>query len=620
MLRITEYAQKLLDGLDEVEYIERAKILQRNWIGRSEGCEIDFPVNGTAERLRVFTTRPDTIFGATYMVLAPEHPLLDEFRTRIENWKEVQDYRDQAARKSDLERTELGKEKTGVEIKGLTALNPATRQDIPLWISDYVLVSYGTGAIMAVPGHDSRDWEFARKFGLPIVEVIQGGNIEQEAYTDTDKGIVVNSGFLNGLPVEEAIDRATQWLEENGCGRRKVNYRLRDWVFSRQRYWGEPIPLIHCDECGWVPVPEEDLPVTLPDVESYEPTETGESPLAKITEWVETTCPNCGGPGQRETDTMPNWAGSSWYFMRYADPRNDAELAGQDKLSYWLPVDWYNGGMEHTTLHLLYSRFWYQFLHDIGVAPTREPYRKRTSHGMILGENHEKMSKSRGNVINPDDVVAEFGADTFRVYEMFIGAFDQDIPWSTQGVKGCHRFLSRVWGMLDHLTDDEGYSDQFDKSMHKTIKKVSTDFENMKFNTAISALMSLVNNFYLAERVTRGEFRTFLILLNPVAPHITEELWQIAGFEGMLHEQRWVDWDEEKTTDEVVEIAIQVNGRLRTTLAVAVDATRDEVKELAVKEENVRRFVEGKEIIKEIYVPSRQDIQPGREVAYTRQP
>jgi len=605
MLRITEYAQKLLDGLDEVEYIERAKILQRNWIGRSEGCEIDFPVNGTAERLRVFTTRPDTIFGATYMVLAPEHPLLDEFRTRIENWKEVQDYRDQAARKSDLERTELGKEKTGVEIKGLTALNPATRQDIPLWISDYVLVSYGTGAIMAVPGHDSRDWEFARKFGLPIVEVIQGGNIEQEAYTDTDKGIVVNSGFLNGLPVEEAIDRATQWLEENGCGRRKVNYRLRDWVFSRQRYWGEPIPLIHCDECGWVPVPEEDLPVTLPDVESYEPTETGESPLAKITEWVETTCPNCGGPGQRETDTMPNWAGSSWYFMRYADPRNDAELAGQDKLSYWLPVDWYNGGMEHTTLHLLYSRFWYQFLHDIGVAPTREPYRKRTSHGMILGENHEKMSKSRGNVINPDDVVAEFGADTFRVYEMFIGAFDQDIPWSTQGVKGCHRFLSRVWGMLDHLTDDEGYSDQFDKSMHKTIKKVSTDFENMKFNTAISALMSLVNNFYLAERVTRGEFRTFLILLNPVAPHITEELWQIAGFEGMLHEQRWVDWDEEKTTDEVVEIAIQVNGRLRTTLAVAVDATRDEVKELAVKEENVRRFVEGKEIIKEIYVPGK---------------
>jgi leucyl-tRNA synthetase len=607
MLKITDYAQKLLEGLDEVDYIERAKVLQRNWIGRSEGAEIDFPITNarSGEKLRVFTTRPDTVFGATYMVLAPEHPLLDRFRDHIVNWAEVEAYRDQAARKSDLERTELGKEKTGVEIKGLAALNPATGKEIPLWISDYVLVSYGTGAIMAVPGHDSRDWEFARKFGLPTVEVIQGGDIEEGAYTDTEAGIVVNSGFLNGLPVEEAIPRVTRWLEENGFGERKVNYKLRDWVFSRQRYWGEPIPLIRCEKCGWVPVPEKDLPVILPDVESYEPTETGESPLANIREWVETDCPECGGPGRRETDTMPNWAGSSWYFMRYVDPGNDQELAGKEKLDYWLPVDWYNGGMEHTTLHLLYSRFWYQFLHDIGVAPTREPYRKRTSHGMILGENHEKMSKSRGNVINPDNVVDNFGADTFRVYEMFIGAFDQDTAWSTQGVRGCHRFLYRVWGLLDFLTDDDGYSAEFEKSMHKTVKKVSLDYESMKFNTAVSALMSLVNEFYLAERVTRGEFRTFLVLLNPVAPHITEELWQIAGFAGALHAQEWVGWDEEKTVDEMVEVAVQVNGRVRDRMVVPAGTGEDGLREGALALERVLPHVKGKTVVKVVTVPDR---------------
>ncbi len=613
MLRITAYAQKLLDGLEEVDYIERAKTQQRNWIGRSDGAEIDFPIliaaaSGparTLERLRVFTTRPDTVFGATYMVLAPEHPLLDKLRDRVGNWSDVQTYREQAARKSDLERTELVKEKTGIPVEGLAALNPATGRSIPLWISDYVLMSYGTGAIMAVPGHDTRDWEFAKTFGLPIVEVIAGGDISEAPYTDTEEGIVVNSGFLNGLPVAKAIEVITTWLEKNGYGQRKVNYKLRDWVFSRQRYWGEPIPLIRCERCGWVPVPEEDLPVTLPEVEFYEPTDTGESPLAGIIDWVEAPCPKCGGPGRRETDTMPNWAGSSWYFMRYTDPHDDKELAGQDKLDYWLPVDWYNGGMEHTTLHLLYSRFWYQFLHDIGIAPTREPYRKRTSHGNILGENRERMSKSRGNVVNPDDVVAEFGADTFRIYEMFIGAFDQDIPWSTQGVRGCHRFLHRVWGLLDFLADDEGYSDRFDKSMHKTVKKVSLDFESLKFNTAVAALMTLVNEFYLAERVTRGEFRTFLILLNPVAPHITEELWQVAGFEGLLHEQPWANWDEAKTTEEMVELAVQVNGKLRDRVTLPAGAAEAEIREAALALDRVRSLLEGKTVAKVVTVPNR---------------
>lgn len=624
MLRITAYAQKLLDGLEEVDYIERAKTQQRNWIGRSEGAEIDFPIHGAGQsgsgtNLRVFTTRPDTVFGATYMVLAPEHPLLDQFKDRVANWREVEAYREQAARKSDLERTELVKEKTGVEIKGLVATNPATEKDIPLWIADYVLISYGTGAIMAVPGHDTRDWEFAKKFGLPIVEVIEGGNVAEEAFVDTEHGRVVNSGFLNGLPVDQAIDTIIRWLEKNGRGQRKVNYKLRDWVFSRQRYWGEPIPLVRCEKCGWVPVPEKDLPVTLPDVASYEPTDTGESPLANITDWVETTCPKCGGPGRRETDTMPNWAGSSWYFMRYTDPHNDKALADPAKLAYWLPVDWYNGGMEHTTLHLLYSRFWYQFLHDIGVAPNSEPYRKRTSHGMILGENSEKMSKSRGNVINPDDVVSKFGADTFRVYEMFIGAFDQDTPWSTQGVKGCHRFLCRVWGLLDFLTPGagptpggggsadtgRGYSPEFEKALHKTIKKVSLDYEGMKFNTAVAALMTLTNDFYLAGKVTRGELGTFLTLLSPVAPHISEELWQMAGFGGYVHEQPWPSWDETKTADEMVEIPVQVNGKLRDRITVAAGSSEAELREAALACEHVRPYVEGKTVVKVITVPDR---------------
>lgn len=613
MLRITAYAQKLLDGLEEVDYIERAKTQQKNWIGRSEGAEVDFPVLADDRRdpadalmkLRVFTTRPDTIFGATYMVIAPEHPLLDRFSEHVRNRREILAYREQAARKSDLERTELIREKTGVRVEGLVVRNPATGWDIPLWVSDYVLMSYGTGAIMAVPAHDTRDWEFAKKFGLPIVEVVAGGDVEKEAYTDTENGILVNSGFLNGLRVPEAIEAAISWLEKTGQGQRKVNYKLRDWVFSRQRYWGEPIPLVFCDKCGWVPVPEKDLPVRLPDVESYMPTDTGESPLASITDWVRTTCPKCGGPGRRETDTMPNWAGSSWYFMRYTDPHNDKELAAPDKLAYWLPVDWYNGGMEHTTLHLLYSRFWYQFLHDIGVAPTREPYRKRTSHGNILGENHERMSKSRGNVVNPDDVVAEYGADTFRVYEMFIGAFDQDTPWSTQGVRGCHRFLYRVWGLLDFLVPDEGYSERFERLMHKTTRKVSADYESMKFNTAVAALMSLVNEFYLAGRVTRGELRTFLLLLNPVAPHITEELWQLAGLGGMLHEQRWPAWDEAKAADEMVEIAVQVNGKLRDRVQVVAGATEDELREIVLGLERVRAMLDGKTVVKFVVVPDR---------------
>ncbi len=625
MLRITEYAQKLLDGLEEVDFIEKVKVLQRNWIGRSEGAEIDFPVVGTGESLRVFTTRPDTTFGATYMVLAPEHQLLDDYSARIENWDEIRAYRDQAALKSEIERTDLTREKTGAEVQGLTALNPATGEEIPIWVSDYVMISYGTGAIMAVPGHDTRDWKFAKGFDLPIVEVIAGGNVDEEAYTDTETGTVVNSGFLNGLPAPKAVGTMIHWLEREGHGRRKVNYKLRDWVFSRQRYWGEPIPLVHCAECGWVPVPEEDLPVALPEVESYEPTETGESPLAKMRDWVETTCPTCGGSAQRETDTMPNWAGSSWYFLRYTDPGNRERLADPGKLAYWLPVDWYNGGMEHTVLHLLYSRFWHRFLYDIGVVPTKEPYAKRTSHGMILGENNEKMSKSRGNVVNPDDVVAQYGADTFRVYEMFIGAFDQDIPWSTQGVRGCYRFLKRVWGLQgmivkgqgkDDGKDDgngdgkkvgrgPGYSPGLAKLIHRTIKKVSEDYENMKFNTAVAALMSLVNEFYARQRVTKGEFRAFLILLNPVAPHITEELWQRAGFKGMLHRQEWVSWDEDMLVDDTVEMAVQVNGKVRGTVAIAVDASEDTARAKAGADENVARHIDGKELVKVVYVPGK---------------
>ncbi len=605
MLKITEYAEKLLNDLEIVDYIEKVKIQQKNWIGRSEGAEVSFEIDGTDKKLVVYTTRPDTLFGATYMVISPEHPLIDEMKDRIENWSDVVEYRMLAMKKSDFERTEINKEKTGVPLKGIMAVNPVNGKKIPVWTSDYVLMSYGTGAIMAVPGHDTRDWEFAKKFGLDIIEVVAGGDIEKEAFTDIETGVMVNSGFLNGLSVEEAKEKIIQWLEEKGLGRRKVNYKLRDWVFSRQRYWGEPIPLIHCEKCGWVPVPYDQLPVTLPEVENYMPTDTGESPLANITEWVETECPKCGGRGRRETDTMPQWAGSSWYFLRYIDPHNDNEFAAIDKLKYWLPVDWYNGGMEHTTLHLLYSRFWHKFLYDCGYVPTPEPYQKRTSHGMILGENNEKMSKSRGNVINPDDVVAEFGADAFRVYEMFQGAFDQPIPWSQQGLRGCRRFLDRVWKLQEILVPGEGYSEKLDNIMHKTIKKVSEDFEKMKFNTAVAALMSLLNEFYAAGAVTRGEFATFLVLLNPVAPHITEELWQICGYEGMLHEQKWPAWDETKVIDDEIEIAVQINGKVKDVVRLSREATKEEAKAAVEASETISKLLAGKTIVKEIYVPGR---------------
>ncbi len=605
MLKITAYAQRLLDDLELVDYIDRVKVQQRNWIGRSEGAEIDFPVVGTSEKLRVFTTRPDTIFGATYMVISPEHPLIDRFKDRISNFAELMAYREQAKKKSDFERAELAKDKTGVEIKGLKALNPATGEEIPIWISDYVLMTYGTGAIMAVPGHDERDWEFARKFNLPIVEVVAGGNVEEAAYTDTESGIMVNSGFLNGLEVAEAKEKITAWLKEQGIGRRKVNYKLRDWVFSRQRYWGEPIPLVNCEKCGWVPVPEEELPVLLPEVENYEPTDTGESPLANIREWVETTCPKCGGPAERETDTMPQWAGSSWYFLRYTDPHNDKELASKEKLDYWLPVDWYNGGMEHTTLHLLYSRFWHKFLYDIGVVSYPEPYKKRTSHGMILGENNEKMSKSRGNVVNPDEIVAEYGADTLRLYEMFIGDFEKSVPWSTDGVRGCRRFLDRFWRLQEIAVPGEEFSAELETSFHKTIKKVSEDYENLKFNTAIAAMMSLLNEIFHVGRITHGELKTLLILLNPVAPHITEEMWVNMGFPGYVHAQEWPTWDPEKVVDETVNIAVQVNGRVRGEITVSLDDPVERARELAMANPNIVRYTEGKTIVKEIYVPGK---------------
>lgn len=605
MLKITDYAEKLLNDLELVDYIEKVKIQQRNWIGKSEGAEVDFTIAGKNENIRIFTTRPDTLYGATYMVLSPEHPFINEFRDSIQNWDEVEDYRQQASKKSDFERTEMVKEKTGVQLKGINAVNPVNKKEIPVWISDYVLMSYGTGAIMAVPAHDTRDWEFAKKFGLPIIEVVAGGDVDKEAYTDIQSGTMVNSGILDGLLVKDAIGKIIDWLEENGLGKRKVNFKLRDWVFSRQRYWGEPIPLVHCERCGWVPVPEDRLPITLPDVEDYMPTETGESPLANIREWVETSCPKCGGHAERETDTMPQWAGSSWYFLRYTDPHNDKALAGKEELDYWLPVDWYNGGMEHTTLHLLYSRFWHKFLYDAGVVPTPEPYQKRTSHGMILGENNEKMSKSRGNVINPDDIVNEFGADSFRLYEMFLGAFDQAIPWSQQGVKGCRRFLDRVWKLQEMLVYGEGYSPEQEANMHKTIKKVSEDYERMKYNTAIAAMMSLVNDFYSAARVTKGEFRTFLMLLNPVAPHITEELWQLNGFKGMLHQQKWPAWDESKIIEDVIEVAVQINGRVKDVVRVPRDSAQDTVKEAAMAADIIARALEGKTVVKEIYVPGK---------------
>lgn len=602
MLKITEYADKLIDGLDGVDYIERVKTSQKNWIGRSHGAEVDFSLKDKPEKLTIYTTRPDTLFGVTYMVLSPEHPYIDQYKDEIKNWDEVCVYREMAARKSDFERSELAKDKTGVMIDGLSAVNPVNGKEIPIWISDYVLMSYGTGAIMAVPAHDERDWEFAKKFNMPIIEVVAGGDVQNEVYTDVAEGTLVNSGFLNGLSVAEAKKKILEWLEANHVGKAKTNYKLRDWVFSRQRYWGEPIPIVHCDKCGYVPVPEESLPLELPDVESYMPTDNGESPLAAMTDWVNTTCPCCGGPAKRETDTMPQWAGSSWYYIRYTDPKNKEALASKEAMKYWLPVDWYNGGMEHTTLHLLYSRFWHKFLYDQGVVPCPEPYQKRTSHGMILGENGEKMSKSRGNVVNPDDIVAEFGADTLRTYEMFIGAFDLSASWSQEGVKGCRRFLERVWKLQDSLVDGEAYSKELESKMHQTIKKVSNDYESLKYNTAIAAMMTLVNEFYKVGKVTRKEFETLLILLNPVAPHMTEELWADLGYEGRLYQTAWPEFDEEKTVEAVAEIAVQINGKMRGTIKIAKDADKDTA--IAAAKEAVADKLTGN-IVKEIYVPGR---------------
>lgn len=604
MLKITDYAEKLLDGLDNVNFIERVKTQQRNWIGRSYGTQVRFSTN-IGDTFEIYTTRADTLFGVTYMVMSPEHPLLEKWADKISNIDEVRAYQQEAAKKSDFERTELAKDKTGVRLDGITAVNPVNGNNIPIFISDYVLISYGTGAIMAVPGHDTRDWEFAKKFGLPIIEVVSGGDVEKEAFTDCATGTMVNSGFLTGLSVEDAKVKIQEWLAERGIGEKKTNYKLRDWVFSRQRYWGEPIPVVFCEKCGCVPLPESELPLVLPDVESYEPTDNGESPLAKMTDWVNTTCPKCGGKAHRETDTMPQWAGSSWYFLRYCDPHNDTQLASAEALKYWLPVDWYNGGMEHTTLHLLYSRFWHRFLSDIGVVPTEEPYAKRTSHGMILGENGEKMSKSRGNVVNPDDIVRDYGADAMRVYEMFMGDFEKAAPWSMSSIKGSKRFLEKVFAFSDMLTDGDEYSNELETEFHKTVKKVTEDIEGLKMNTAIAALMSLLNEIYAKGSINRAEMKTYLLLLNPFAPHITEELWQQCGFEGMLNEASWPVYDEKKCVDATVELAVQVCGKIRARINVPADISSADAIALAKQQETVSREIEGKNIIKELYVPGR---------------
>ena len=606
MLKITEYADKLIEGLNDVDYIERVKVSQKNWIGRSTGAEVDFQIKDTEDKLRIYTTRCDTLFGVTYMVVSPEHPYLDKYKDQIKNWDEILAYREQASRKSDFERAELAKDKTGVAIDGLTAINPVNGKEVPIWVSDYVLMSYGTGAIMAVPAHDERDWEFAKKFNLPIIQVVAKNgeevDVNEAAFTDVATGVLINSDFLNGLEVKDAKEKMISFLEEKGIGEAKTNYKLRDWVFSRQRYWGEPIPIVHCNKCGFVPIDESELPLLLPEVDSYMPTDNGESPLAAMTDWVNTTCPCCGGPAKRETDTMPQWAGSSWYFLRYTDPKNDEALASPEALKYWLPVDWYNGGMEHTTLHLLYSRFWHKFLYDQGVVPTPEPYQKRTSHGMILGENGEKMSKSRGNVVNPDDIVNEYGADTLRTYEMFIGAFDLAASWSEDGVKGCRRFLDRVWKLQDLMTEEEGYSKDLETKMHQTIKKVSSDFENLKYNTAIAAMMAILNDFYKKGSITKGELKTLIILLNPVAPHITEEMWQAIGCEGRVYQQTWPEYDEAKTVESSVEIAVQINGKVKGTLGIQKDDPKDEV--IAKAKEAIADKLTGN-IVKEIYVPGR---------------
>ena len=606
MLKITEYADRLIKDLDLVDYPDRVKAQQKNWIGKSTGAEVDFNTT-EGDKLTVYTTRCDTLFGATYMVISPEHPCIEKWNDKIKNIEDVKAYQAEAAKKSDFERTELVKEKTGVMLDGVKAINPVNGKEIPIFVSDYVLVSYGTGAIMAVPAHDTRDWEFAKKFNLPIIEVVKGGeDVQKEAFTDCATGVMVNSDFLTGLTVEEAKKKMISWLEENKVGRAKTNYKLRDWVFSRQRYWGEPIPIVHCDKCGYVPIPESELPLRLPMVDSYEPTDTGESPLSKMTDWVETTCPCCGGKAYRETDTMPQWAGSSWYFLRYMDPHNKEALASKEALNYWSPVDWYNGGMEHTTLHLLYSRFWHKFLYDIGVVPTPEPYAKRTSHGMILGENGEKMSKSRGNVVNPDDIVQQYGADTMRLYEMFIGDFEKAAPWNDKGIKGCRRFVERYYNLQEKLVDGDEVRPELECSIHKTIKKVSDDIENIKFNTAIASLMALMNDINAVGSINKKEYAIFSILLNPFAPHVTEEIWSTCNLgDGMVVDQPWPEYDESKCKANEIEIAVQVNGKIKTKLMIPAEAEQAEVIALAKADENVKKSVEGMNVIKEIYVKGR---------------
>ena len=611
MLKITEYAQKLIDDLDSVDYFEKIKTAQKNWIGRSTGAEVDFTTTAS-DMLTIYTTRPDTLFGATYMVISPEHPIIEKWADKLQNMDAIREYQAAAARKSDFDRTEMNKDKTGVKLEGVRAVNPVNGKEIPIFISDYVLMTYGTGAIMAVPAHDTRDWEFAKVFNLPIIEVVKGGeDVQKEAFTDCATGIMVNSEFLDGLSVEDAKVKIKEWLTANGKGREKVNYKLRDWVFSRQRYWGEPIPVVNCEKCGWVALPESELPLKLPDVDSYMPTDTGESPLSTLESFINTTCPCCGGPAKRETDTMPQWAGSSWYFLRYCDPHNDKELASKEALKYWMPVDWYNGGMEHTTLHLLYSRFWHKFLYDQGVVPCKEPYMKRTSHGMILGKDPErpgeftKMSKSKGNVVNPDDVVKEYGADTLRLYEMFVGDFEKAAPWQENGIKGCKRFLDRVWAMQEKVVPGDEYSDKLRASMHKTIKKVSEDIETLKFNTAIATMMGLLNEIDAAGSLTRADYRTLLILLNPFAPHITEELYQVMGYEGVLNEQKWVEYDEKLCVEDSVEIVVQVNGKVKARFNAPVDCTKEELENLAFDLPEIKALTDGKTVVKKIAVPNK---------------
>ncbi len=606
-LKIREYADKLLDGLEseDVDFLPRIKMEQENWIGRSYGAEVDFRIKDSEDKLRVFTTRPDTLYGVTFMVIAPEHPLLEKYADKITNINEIAAYQEAAKKKSEFERVQLAKEKSGVQIQGISAINPVSNEIIPIWVADYVMMGYGTGAIMAVPGHDTRDWEFAEKFGIPKIEVIQGGDISKEAYTDTNDGILVNSGILNGLRVKEAKEKITNYIKENGIGESKTNYKMKDWAFNRQRYWGEPFPIIHCEKCGMVGVPEKDLPVRLPNVENYKPTDTGESPLANIEEWVNTTCPKCGGPAERETDTMPQWAGSSWYFLRYMDPHNNNELASKDNLNYWGPVDWYNGGMEHVTRHLIYSRFWHRFLYDIGAVPYKEPYKKRTAQGLILGPDGEKMSKSRGNVINPNEIVDDMGADTLRTYVMFIGDYEKAAVWVDNSVKGCKRFLDRVWKLQEILTDEEDCSKKHVSLMHRTIKKVTQDYEAMKFNTAIAAMMSAINEFYDSGYITRGELKTFITLLNPIAPHITEEIWEEQKYDGMLNQTTWPVWDEEKTVEDEIEMPVQINGKVRGKVIISKDADLTEAKAKANEDDNIQKFLEGKIIVKEIYVPGK---------------